>query len=46
MGNRRRGLRARLQLEDGWSHLHEQINREEQLGREADCTTQGPSVGK
>ena len=46
MGIGRRGLRARLQLEDGWSHLHEQINREEQLGREADCTTQSSSMGK
>ena len=46
MGSGRRGLRARLQLEDGWSHLQEQINREEQLGIETDGATQGPSVGK
>ena len=29
-----------------WSHVHVQINREEQLGSEADCATQGSISGK
>ena len=28
------------------SHIHVQINREEQLGSKADCPTQGSSAGK
>ena len=29
-----------------WSHICRQINREEQLGNERDCTTQGSSAEK
>ena len=30
----------------GWSHIRVQINREEQLGSETNCTTQSSSAGK
>ena len=30
----------------GWPHIRLQINREEQLGSESDCATQGSSSGK
>ena len=33
-------------LQTGQSHIHMQINQEEQLGSEIDCAIQGSSMGE
>ena len=46
MGSRAEDLRQLGGWRSSWSHIHMQINWEEQLGSEIDHTTQSSSVGK